>query len=229
MLLAGHVAPAAAQYAAGRRVRTPEIASETLAALQAYDWPGNVRQLRNVVERTIILAPGDRIGRIDVDLLPPEVMGARLDAAEEHRGLVGEHDARSPRLLAADDVHACVPVRDHFPDRHEVGVAPGVVEVMMRVEHELDRLRRHVPPCQELVGLERGRWSLRGVPSADESRSSRHAHCPPVARGDLSPVAAIPQVLALDDVVMAQNGAMSSRWYQKTGASRRNKSHSFHG
>ncbi|GGO90528.1 sigma-54-dependent transcriptional regulator [Stakelama pacifica] len=71
----------AAQYAAGRRVRTPEIASETLAALQAYDWPGNVRQLRNVVERTIILAPGDRIGRIDVDLLPPEVMGADQDAA----------------------------------------------------------------------------------------------------------------------------------------------------
>ena len=71
----------AAQYASARRVRTPEIAPETIAALQAYDWPGNVRQLRNVVERTIILAPGDRIGRIDVDLLPPEVMGADQDAA----------------------------------------------------------------------------------------------------------------------------------------------------
>jgi two-component system nitrogen regulation response regulator NtrX len=34
-----------------------------------------VRQLRNVVERTVILAPGDRIGRIDLDLLPAEVMG----------------------------------------------------------------------------------------------------------------------------------------------------------
>ncbi len=71
----------AAQYASARRVRTPEIAPETIAALQAYDWPGNVRQLRNVVERTIILAPGDRIGRIDVDLLPPEVMGADQDSA----------------------------------------------------------------------------------------------------------------------------------------------------
>jgi two-component system, NtrC family, nitrogen regulation response regulator NtrX len=46
-----------------------------MAALQAYDWPGNVRQLRNIVERTIILAPGDRLGRIDIDLLPPEVLG----------------------------------------------------------------------------------------------------------------------------------------------------------
>ena len=46
-----------------------------MVALQSYDWPGNVRQLRNVVERTVIMAPGDRIGRIDLDLLPPEVMG----------------------------------------------------------------------------------------------------------------------------------------------------------
>jgi two-component system nitrogen regulation response regulator NtrX len=64
-----------AHYAAERRVSTPEVATDAMVALQSYDWPGNVRQLRNVVERTIILAPGDRIGRIDVDLLPQEVLG----------------------------------------------------------------------------------------------------------------------------------------------------------
>ena len=64
-----------AHYAVERRVPTPEIAPDAMVALQSYDWPGNVRQLRNVVERTIILAPGDRIGRIDIDLLPAEVMG----------------------------------------------------------------------------------------------------------------------------------------------------------
>ncbi len=64
-----------ARYAAERRVSTPEIAPDAMAALQAYDWPGNVRQLRNIVERTMILAPGDRLARIDVDLLPPEVHG----------------------------------------------------------------------------------------------------------------------------------------------------------
>lgn len=63
-----------ARYAAERRVPTPEIAADALAALQAYDWPGNVRQLRNIVERTIIMAPGDRIGRIDIDMLPSEVL-----------------------------------------------------------------------------------------------------------------------------------------------------------
>jgi two-component system nitrogen regulation response regulator NtrX len=64
-----------AHYASERRVPTPEIAPDAMVALQSYDWPGNVRQLRNVVERTIILAPGDRIGRIDLDLLPSEVFG----------------------------------------------------------------------------------------------------------------------------------------------------------
>ncbi|WP_294330782.1 sigma-54 dependent transcriptional regulator [uncultured Sphingomonas sp.] len=68
-----------AHYASERRVPTPEIAADAMVALQSYDWPGNVRQLRNVVERTVILAPGDRIGRIDVDLLPPEVLGRPSD------------------------------------------------------------------------------------------------------------------------------------------------------
>ena len=68
-----------AHYAAERRVPTPEIAPDAIVALQSYEWPGNVRQLRNVVERTIILAPGNRIGRIDMDLLPPEVLGSTSD------------------------------------------------------------------------------------------------------------------------------------------------------
>ena len=66
-----------AHYAAERRVPAPEVAPDAMVALQSYDWPGNVRQLRNVVERTIIMAPGDRIGRIDLDLLPAEVIGQR--------------------------------------------------------------------------------------------------------------------------------------------------------
>jgi two-component system nitrogen regulation response regulator NtrX len=68
-----------AHYAAERRVPTPEIAEDAMVALQSYDWPGNVRQLRNVVERTIILAPGDRIGSIDLDLLPADVLGDQGD------------------------------------------------------------------------------------------------------------------------------------------------------
>ncbi len=50
---------------------------EAMAALQAHDWPGNVRQLRNIIERTLILTPGDRVGCIEVDLLPPEIIDSQ--------------------------------------------------------------------------------------------------------------------------------------------------------
>jgi len=63
-----------ARIAAERRMSAPTISEEAMAALQAHDWPGNVRQLRNIIERTLILAPGDRAARIEVDLLPPEVL-----------------------------------------------------------------------------------------------------------------------------------------------------------
>lgn len=63
-----------ARFSAERRIAPPTITEEALAALQAHDWPGNVRQLRNIIERTLILAPGDRVERIDIDLLPSEVV-----------------------------------------------------------------------------------------------------------------------------------------------------------
>lgn len=64
-----------ARFAADRRIPTPVFAADAVAALQAYDWPGNVRQLRNIIERTIILAPGERIESVDVDMLPHEILG----------------------------------------------------------------------------------------------------------------------------------------------------------
>jgi two-component system, NtrC family, nitrogen regulation response regulator NtrX len=62
------------RFAAERRISPPTLSDEAVAALQAHDWPGNVRQLRNIIERTVILAPGDRVSCIDVDLLPSEIL-----------------------------------------------------------------------------------------------------------------------------------------------------------
>jgi two-component system nitrogen regulation response regulator NtrX len=48
------------------------VGEDTLAALQGHDWPGNVRQLRNVIERLLILAPAGG-GPIRADVLPSDV------------------------------------------------------------------------------------------------------------------------------------------------------------
>jgi two-component system nitrogen regulation response regulator NtrX len=41
--------------------------------LQSHDWPGNIRQLRNNVERLMILAPGDPEAELTSDMLPSEI------------------------------------------------------------------------------------------------------------------------------------------------------------
>jgi two-component system nitrogen regulation response regulator NtrX len=64
------------------------VAQDALAVLQAHDWPGNVRQLRNNVERLLILAHGDAADHITADMLPPEI-GKRLPATPGRDG--GEH------------------------------------------------------------------------------------------------------------------------------------------
>jgi two-component system nitrogen regulation response regulator NtrX len=79
----------AARFAAEQRLQPPEISDEAMAALQACDWPGNVRQLRNVVERTIILAPKDNFARIEVEMLPPEVLGNDDDIDQGVASLMG--------------------------------------------------------------------------------------------------------------------------------------------
>ncbi len=63
------------RYAREQGLQPPVVTPEAAAALQAYDWPGNVRQLRNVVERTVILAPRDKFGKIEPDMLPAEITG----------------------------------------------------------------------------------------------------------------------------------------------------------
>jgi two-component system nitrogen regulation response regulator NtrX len=68
-ILAGYFMARAAE-AAGLPAR--RLSPEALALLQSADWPGNVRQLRNVLEWLLIMAPGDAKTEIGVDSLPPE-------------------------------------------------------------------------------------------------------------------------------------------------------------
>lgn len=49
------------------------IADDAMAVLQSHDWPGNIRQLRNNVERLMILAAGDPDAAITADMLPSEI------------------------------------------------------------------------------------------------------------------------------------------------------------
>jgi two-component system nitrogen regulation response regulator NtrX len=64
------------------------IGEDAMAVLQSHDWPGNVRQLRNNVERLMILAGGDADAVIDASMLPQDV-GAMVPNLPNGSG--GEH------------------------------------------------------------------------------------------------------------------------------------------
>ena len=71
----GHPRDGDRAAAARRRRDRPAdrpMGEDTLAALQGHDWPGNIRQLRNVIERLLILAPAGG-GPIRADVLPNDV------------------------------------------------------------------------------------------------------------------------------------------------------------
>jgi two-component system nitrogen regulation response regulator NtrX len=60
--------------AAAAQGATPRtLGEDALAALRAYDWPGNVRQLRNAMDWATIMAPADAKTAISADMLPPEI------------------------------------------------------------------------------------------------------------------------------------------------------------
>jgi two-component system nitrogen regulation response regulator NtrX len=52
------------------------LSEDAMTALQSYAWPGNVRQLRNVIDWLLIMASGASSEPIRTDMLPPEISGA---------------------------------------------------------------------------------------------------------------------------------------------------------
>jgi two-component system, NtrC family, nitrogen regulation response regulator NtrX len=73
--------PALAQLFLQRSAETAgmpsrELSTDAVTALQAYEWPGNVRQLRNLMDWLLIMAPGGTADPIRADMLPPEIGSA---------------------------------------------------------------------------------------------------------------------------------------------------------
>jgi two-component system nitrogen regulation response regulator NtrX len=61
------------QMSATTGIPRRKVGSDAMAVLQSHDWPGNIRQLRNNVERLMILTGGDSDTEINADMLPAEI------------------------------------------------------------------------------------------------------------------------------------------------------------
>jgi len=90
----------------GKRIR--QIEKRSLEAMQAYSWPGNIRELQNVIERCVILADGEVLrlepGTLVTETEPAEheessVLKAKIEAMlRETRGRVSGPEGAAVRL-----------------------------------------------------------------------------------------------------------------------------------
>jgi len=65
------------------------MTAETRRVLVGYDWPGNVRQLRNVIENMVVLADDELSSKLTLDDLPAEIHAVRAAEAPAAGGVVG--------------------------------------------------------------------------------------------------------------------------------------------
>jgi transcriptional regulator with PAS, ATPase and Fis domain len=94
------------------RAHATSLAPAALDALLAYDWPGNVRQLRNVIERVLSLARPGTVGAEEVFAIAPELgrrhrQGATLAAFEDRRiaDALDVHNGALGRAAAELGIH----------------------------------------------------------------------------------------------------------------------------
>jgi len=89
------------QSAIASNVFPRKITEEAIAVMQAYNWPGNVRQLRNVIEWLLIMAEGGAEDPITVDVLPPDL---KQEAANKVHNTDGVIEMMSKPIREAREV-----------------------------------------------------------------------------------------------------------------------------
>ena len=137
-----------------RHAAARAVGEDALAALQAYDWPGNVRQLRNLIDWLLIMAPGERGGRRSAPRCCRHEVGTVAPAVLNLDPMARDHGAAAARGARA--------VRD--------AVSAGAVDALRRQHQPHRGLRRHgaqraAPQAQAAWRQFRGPWG-RGVSRA---------------------------------------------------------------
>ena len=88
----------------------PLLPPASVAHLEAYAWPGNIRELKNVIERSLVLCDGDEIlpEHLPIDKMVAEPLGARASVSQHTAApstLSAEEQAERQRMIDALDAH----------------------------------------------------------------------------------------------------------------------------
>lgn len=122
--LAEHFAAAVCAESGRRPVPKPTRAAA--AQLEAYSWPGNLRELRNVVERAVLTTAGDTLA---VEALPPEIAGHAPEPATPRSETVpgaGKKPTNLREEIAALEKRRILEALEAYPNQTEAAKALGI-------------------------------------------------------------------------------------------------------
>jgi PAS domain S-box-containing protein len=138
---------------AAKRITT--IPKTTLDALQDYDWPGNIRELQNVIERAVILSDGSELS-VDLRWLSasPSKVPADAPTQPSSKGNTLGEQERSVIEAALED--AMGRVAGPFGAATKLGMPPSTLESKIKVLQIDKRRFKPVPPSRNLEVPSRG-------------------------------------------------------------------------
>ena len=87
--------------ARARNSKPPIFTEDALRALSEYDWPGNIREMRNVIERSMVFFPAKQIDNNDVDNFLIRVNAGIINRAEEQSAIWQEFNNLGSNLTIA--------------------------------------------------------------------------------------------------------------------------------
>ena len=167
-----------AKYSALHGKKLRGFTDKAKRALLSYAWPGNIRELQNMVERGVILAPSGT--RVEVGHLFPSYAEAHArEFGLDVRGDLGDHRWETGRELC-EAVFNGVMTLDQ-------------VEAML-LETAVDKARGNLSSAARMLGLTRPQlaYRLKRLHEGDDSRADAAAPAPSVATAPAPAVAAAP-------------------------------------
>jgi two-component system, NtrC family, response regulator HydG len=147
-----------AEFAGRNRPDVEGLSPEALVILQEYDWPGNIRELRNVIERAVALCPGPRVDINDL----PEMVRERVAATNQALGLVLPPKPRACGTLTlaeSNDAAEMMRIKDalvrHRNNRLRAADELGISRMgLYKKLHKYGMMKRPAAPQeQELVTM----------------------------------------------------------------------------
>jgi two-component system response regulator PilR (NtrC family) len=138
----------------------PEITADAMAALEAHPFPGNVRELENVLERAFTLSEGGRIRPEDLQL-GPAGNGMIMGGAEAEAGAQGDSRLGGRSHSGGDDSWERPPGRESLPPGGQFTASSdlGVAEISLPEGESLESFLEKIEQQLITEALEATRWN----------------------------------------------------------------------